>query len=52
MINHIEINVKDLKKSKKFYTFLLQELGCTLFQEWEKGFSLKLDGLYIVFVQT
>ncbi|MHC5247786.1 VOC family protein [Enterococcus sp. LJL90] len=52
MINHIEIYVSNLEKSKKFYSFLLSELGYQLFQEWPDGFSYKMDSLYIVFVQA
>ncbi|WP_265455529.1 VOC family protein [Enterococcus sp. HY326] len=52
MINHVEIYVSNLECSKKFYSFLLSELGYKLFQEWPDGFSYKMGGLYIVFVQA
>ncbi len=51
-IHHIELYVKDLKVSKSFWGWLLNELGYTLYQEWDKGFSYKLDQSYIVFVQV
>lgn len=52
MIHHIEINVKNLDTSKRFYSMLLPELGYELYQDWPKGFSFKGDNSYIVFVQT
>ena len=42
MIHHIEIYVSDLKRSRIFYEFLLTNLGYTLYQEWEEGFSMAL----------
>ncbi|MBN3552801.1 VOC family protein [Fictibacillus nanhaiensis] len=51
-LHHIEINVQNLGKTKAFYGWLLPELGFSLFQEWEKGFSYKMESLYLVFVQT
>ncbi len=51
-LHHIEINVQNLDKTKDFYEWLLPELGFSLFQEWEKGFSYKMESLYLVFVQT
>lgn len=52
MIHHIELNVSDLTKSREFYTTLLPELGYSIYQDWPKGFSFKLDSSYLVFVQT
>ena len=52
MLHHVEMNVSNLKKSRDFYDFLLPELGYSLYQEWEKGFSYKVDATYLVFVQT
>ena len=58
MIHHIEIYVSDLKRSRIFYDFLLTNLGYTLYQEWEEGFSMafydsnKKAEQYLVFVQT
>jgi catechol 2,3-dioxygenase-like lactoylglutathione lyase family enzyme len=51
-LHHVEIYVSDLKKSREFWKWFLGELGYTLFQEWDMGFSMLLDPTYIVFVQT
>ncbi|MED1862582.1 VOC family protein [Fictibacillus nanhaiensis] len=51
-LHHIEINVRNLGKTKEFYEWLLPELGFFLYQEWEKGFSYKMESSYLVFVQT
>lgn len=50
--HHIEINVHDLEKSRFFYDWLMPELGYTLFQRWDKGFSYKNGTAYLVFTQT
>ncbi|MFC7373556.1 VOC family protein [Fictibacillus iocasae] len=52
MLHHIELYVSDLKKTRAFWSWLLQELKYELYQEWEMGFSYKRDHFYIVFVQT
>lgn len=52
MLHHIEIYVRDISVTRKFYDILLPELGYTIFQEWEEGFSYKDKDSYIVFVQT
>lgn len=52
MLHHIELYVSDLARSRDFYEFLLPRLGYTLYQEWDKGFSMKMAEQYIVFVQT
>ncbi|KMJ59435.1 hypothetical protein AB685_00685 [Bacillus sp. LL01] len=52
LLHHIELYVSDLNKTKEFWGWLLEELGYKPYQEWEKGKSWKLDGAYIVFVQT
>jgi nitroimidazol reductase NimA-like FMN-containing flavoprotein (pyridoxamine 5'-phosphate oxidase superfamily)/catechol 2,3-dioxygenase-like lactoylglutathione lyase family enzyme len=51
-LHHIEIYVSNLETSRTFWSWFLQELGYTLFQEWEHGVSFKLRETYIVFVQT
>lgn len=51
-LHHVEINVSDLKKSVKFWSWLLTRLGYRKFQKWDKGISYKLEDTYIVFVQT
>ena len=52
MLHHVEINVSNLENAKRFYFWLLPELGYSLYQQWEKGFSFKKEETYIVFVQT
>ena len=52
IIHHIEINVSNLKRARTFWEWLLLELGYQLFQEWDLGFSFKLNDTYLVFVQT
>lgn len=51
-VSHIEINVRNLDEAKSFYTYLLAKFNYELYQEWELGFSLKLDNTYLVFVQV
>ena len=52
MLHHVEINVSNLAKSRAFYDALLPKMGYALFQEWELGFSYKMNTTYLVFVQT
>lgn len=52
LIHHIELYVSDLKKTIDFWGWLLEELGYSLFQEWESGRSWKLGESYLVFVQA
>lgn len=52
LLHHVEINVSDLNRSITFWGWFLEELGYTLFQEWENGTSWKLADTYLVFVQT
>ncbi|GGI39091.1 VOC family protein [Mammaliicoccus stepanovicii] len=51
-LHHIEIYVKDIAVSKVFYEWLLPKLNYHLYQEWDEGFSFKLNSTYIVFVQV
>jgi catechol 2,3-dioxygenase-like lactoylglutathione lyase family enzyme len=51
-LHHVEIYVSKLQSSRKFWGWLLEKLGYSLFQEWEEGFSYKKYDTYIVFVQT
>ena len=52
MIHHIELYVSNLKKSIEFWGWLLDELGYSVYQKWDKGQSWKLGETYIVFVQA
>lgn len=40
-MDHIELYVSNLQKTKLFYSKFLVQLGFELFQEWEEGFSYK-----------
>ncbi len=51
-LHHVELYVSDLAVTRTFWSWLLEKLGYTLFQEWEEGFSYMLDSTYLVFVQT
>ena len=52
LIHHIELYVSDLNKSIEFWGWLLEELGYSPFQEWDRGRSWKLGETYLVFVQA
>ncbi len=52
LLHHIELYVSNLKKTKEFWGWLLEELGYKLYQDWNNGQSWKLGDTYIVFVQT
>lgn len=52
MLHHVELYVSDLKKSLTAWDWLLNELGYTLYQQWDKGKSYKFEKTYLVFVQT
>jgi catechol 2,3-dioxygenase-like lactoylglutathione lyase family enzyme len=51
-LHHIEIYAKDLKTSKDFWGWLLQELGYSEYQSWKQGISYIFDKTYLVFVQV
>ena len=51
-IHHIEIYVSNLQKTMVFWTWLLDELGYEVYQQWSEGISYKLGESYLVFVQT
>lgn len=52
MLHHVEINVTDLNRSKRFWEMLLTELDYEVYQSWEKGISWISGQTYLVFVQT
>jgi catechol 2,3-dioxygenase-like lactoylglutathione lyase family enzyme len=52
VLHHVEINVRDLDRSKAFWGWFLPLLGWKRFQEWPKGASWRLGETYVVFVQT
>ena len=47
MIDHIGLDVSDIKKAKEFYLKALQPLNYEIFMEWEKwvGFAVVEKGL-------
>jgi catechol 2,3-dioxygenase-like lactoylglutathione lyase family enzyme len=51
-LNHIEIYVSSLRKSVRFWNWLLKKLGYKVHQEWKGGKSWKYGDTYIVFVQV
>lgn len=52
LIHHIELYVSNLKQSVDFWGWLLEELGYSSFQKWEKGQSWRIGETYLVFVQA
>ena len=52
LLHHIELYVSSLEKTKRFWGWLLIELGYEVYQDWEKGISWRLDNTYLVFVQV
>lgn len=53
-LNHVEINVSDLRTSIDFWGWLLPQLGFEEYQTWEEGRSYwnKSADVYLVFVQA
>jgi len=51
-LHHVEIYVSDLAASRAFYQDLLEPLGYSVFQEWDKGVSFIEGDCYLVFVQA
>ncbi|CAM3851098.1 VOC family protein [Alkalicoccus chagannorensis] len=51
-VHHIECYVSHLERSAAFWGWFLEEMGYTLFQQWEHGRSWKLGNMYLVFVQV
>lgn len=51
-LHHIEIYVSNLDQSKAFWGWLLELLGYSIYQVWDKGFSYRLEEQYLVFVQV
>ena len=44
MLDHIGLNVSDIKKSKEFYMQALKPLGYEIFMEWEKWVGFAVNG--------
>ncbi|MES2950657.1 MAG: VOC family protein [Pseudomonadota bacterium] len=51
-LHHVELYVASLEDSRRFWQPFLSRLGYAEFQKWQSGFSFKLAGTYIVFVQA
>ncbi len=51
LIHHVEIYVPCLSTARNFWHDFLIMLDYRLFQEWESGFSMRLDESYLVFVE-
>lgn len=52
LLHHVEIYVSNLKCSREFWKWFLEELGYREYQRWESGISWKLGDTYLVFVQA
>lgn len=44
MLDHIGLDVSDIKKAKEFFLVALKPLGYELFMEWEKWVGLAVNG--------
>jgi catechol 2,3-dioxygenase-like lactoylglutathione lyase family enzyme len=51
-LHHVEIWVPDLDRAAASFGWLLEALGYTLFQEWDKGRSWRLGDTYLVFERS
>ena len=52
-IHHVEIYVSNLKKSTRFWKWLLtKKFSYTLSSKWDSGISFRLGNTYFTFVQT
>lgn len=51
-LHHVEIYVSDLKQTAEFWGWLLEELGYTPWEGWQRGISWKQGDMAIVFVQV
>ncbi|WP_354644141.1 VOC family protein [Kitasatospora camelliae] len=51
-LHHVEIWVPDLDRAVASLGWLLESLGHTLFQSWEKGRSWRLGATYLVVEQS
>lgn len=51
-LDHVELNVSDISRTRDFWSRFLSMLEYFPYQEWDSGFSYIRDGTYIVFSQT
>lgn len=52
LLHHVEIWVPDLRRATTSWGWLLGALGCSGYQDWERGRSWRLGGTYIVVEQS
>lgn len=51
-LHHLELYVRDLERSHRFWGWLLGELGYQPHQEWDEGCSYRLGASYIALVEA
>jgi len=44
MLDHIGLDVSDIKQAKEFYAAVLKPLGYEIFMEWEKWVGFAING--------
>jgi predicted lactoylglutathione lyase len=44
MLDHVGLEVSDIKKAKEFYLIVLKPLGYEIFMEWEKWVGFAVNG--------
>ncbi|ODR82280.1 hypothetical protein BG842_23610 [Haladaptatus sp. W1] len=52
LLHHVELYASDFETSASFWGWLLDELGYSVYQEWDGGRSWKRGETYIVLVQA
>jgi catechol 2,3-dioxygenase-like lactoylglutathione lyase family enzyme len=52
LLHHVELWVPDLGRAVASWGWLLEELGCAVFQEWPGGRSWRLGDSYVVAEQS
>ncbi|MBO1413093.1 VOC family protein [Streptomyces sp. FH025] len=52
MLHHVELWVPDLDRAMAGFGWLLDAMGYTLYQEWDKGRSWRLGATYLVIEQS
>ena len=52
LLHHVEMYVRDLERSVRFWAWLLVRFGYEAYQEWDEGISWRRGATYLVFVQA
>ncbi|EFW90544.1 glyoxalase [Haladaptatus paucihalophilus DX253] len=52
LLHHVELYASDFEASASFWGWLLDELGYSVYQDWDGGRSWKRGETYIVLVQA